>query len=268
MNAPISPQENIEQTSESLMPDAMKVKTLQSVLSELLVLNIQFEEIVAKCAKKEPPYQSEQIDQLADALAKAQAEYNAATYNRENPYFKSSYADLDSIIMASRPALTKHGIAFIQQQQITEDGATMLHTRVMHKSGQWIESRSRIVPPKNDAQTYGSTLSYHKRYAAQALLGVTISEDRADDDAEVAMVEAKQIVAKGPSNKYDPRNQSMEPIVKEQLEELERELALMPDLAEEVMDKMRIQSLADMPKSQYVAAITRIREIKKTRFGK
>ncbi len=82
------------------------------------------------------------------------------------------------------------------------------------------------------------------------------------------MVDAREIIAKGPSNKYNPKEQSYETITKEQLEELELELQGYPDIAEEVLSKMRLQSLADLPKSKFQVSVQRIREIKQIREGK
>jgi hypothetical protein len=225
---------------------------------------VQSEEI--KCQCNQDKYQSDQINELAAAMAKAQGEYSRITHNRDNPYFKSRFADLDAIMEAVRPALTKNGIFFTQQTRLC-DGAIILHTQLIHSSGQWIESRSRIIPPKNDPQSYGSTKSYLKRYAATALLGITVSNDPIDDDGEVAMIPARENLIKGPSNKYNPKEESFDTITKEQLEELEYELMECPDLAEEIMDKMRIQSLADLPKSKYSISVRRIREIKSARNG-
>ena len=64
------------------------------------------------------------------------------------------------------------------------------------------------------------------------------------------------------------KKESFEAITREQIEELEYELAEYPDLAESILDGLRIQSLADMPKSQYGVSIRRIREIKQLRNGK
>ena len=83
------------------------------------------------------------------------------------------------------------------------------------------------------------------------------------------MISNREVIAKGTSlnTKYNPREQSYEPITKEQLEELEYELASWEDIAELVLDGLHIQSLSDMPKSKYLASITRIREIKRAREG-
>lgn len=238
---------------------------LQFAASLKELVSAQAIEIASKNQKD--AYESAEVKEISAAFAKAQGEFPVIGMNRENPYFKSNYTDLDLIVRSIRPALSKNGLSFTQQIQMTEDGATMLHTRLRHSSGQWIESRNRVIPAKNDQQTYGSALTYQKRYALMALLGLTTSQDIADDDAEVAMVSARNIIAKGPSTHYNPKEQSFEPVTKEQLEELEYELSEVPDLAEEIMDKMKIQSLADLPKSKYQVSLQRIREIKEARRG-
>ena len=214
-------------------------------------------------------YSSKDVKELYTALSKAQGEYREVGYNRQNPYFKAEYADLDNIMRAVRVPLAKNGLSFIQQLRNNSDGITMLHSILGHSSGQWIESRTRIIPIKNDPQTFGSTLTYQKRYAAMSLLGVTISHDLGDDDAEVAMVEARDMMAKGTSinTKYHPKEQSYDSITKEQLEELEYELAEYPDIAEQVLEGLKIQTIADMPKAKFMVSINRIRSIKNTRNG-
>jgi hypothetical protein len=135
----------------------------------------------------EDPYNSEHINEIALALSKAQGEYLPVAQSRQNPFFKSQYADLDAYITAARPALTKHGLAFYQFTKLSPNGPTVLHTRLIHASGQWIESRSRIIPIKNDMQAYGSALSYQRRYSAMTLLGITSNNDPLDDDGEATI---------------------------------------------------------------------------------
>jgi len=214
------------------------------------------------------PHRSEAIDLLATALAKAQSEMMVAKKGRENPYFKSNYADLEEIVSASRPCLSKNGLS-VTQNIITDDsGATMLHTVLMHSSGQWTESTMRVVPPKNDIQTISSYITYLKRINYAALMGVVASDE--DDDAEVAIATTRQTFAKGAAlnHKYDPRTESAEVITKEQLEELEYELAEYSDIGQMLLDGLKIQSIADMPKSKYGVSIRRVREIKQLRSGK
>lgn len=240
-------------------------------MTESQSLNVILEKLaeIEKRYLEKPAYQSQDLKELAAAWAKAQAEYRPVEFNRENPYFKSSYADLDAILKAVRPALTKNGLSFTQQLRITDEGATVLHSILLHSSGQWMECRMRIVPPKNDAQAFGSTLSYAKRQCAMALLGVTPTSDKDDDDAEVAMIDSRDIMAKGTAlnTKYDPRDVVQDTITKEQLDEMELELAEYPDIGMQVLEGLKLQSLADMPKSKYSLSMKRIREIKNMRNG-
>ena len=214
-----------------------------------------------------PKHRSETIDLLATSLAKAQSEMPVAKKDSENPYFKSNYADLAEIVSVSRPCLSKNGLS-VTQNVITDDsGATMLHTILMHSSGQWTESTMRVVPPKNDIQTISSYITYLKRIAYAALIGVVAQNE--DDDAEVAVATSRQTFAKGAAlnHKYDPRTESSEVITKEQLEELEYELSEYSDVAQMLLDGLKIQSIADMPKSKYGVSIRRVREIKQLRNG-
>ena len=219
----------------------------------------------AKLKPYEDDSRSTELNELFAALAKAQGEMKPANKAKENPYFKSRYADLEEVVNSSRDALTKNGLSVLQQVKINDEGASVLHTILGHSSGQFIESRMRILPPKNDVQSYGSYITFLRRYAYSALIGVVTGE--CDDDGEVAMIDARQMIAKGPSNKYNPKEQSFEVITKEQLEELELELQDCPDIAEQILDGMRIQSLADLPKSKYHVSVTRVREIKNARNG-
>jgi hypothetical protein len=230
-------------------------------------LEVLYEKLEALQQPKQDEYESKETKDINNALSKAQSEYPVIGHNKDNPYFKSRYTDLDTILRAVRPPLTKYGLSVTQQIRINDEGATVLHTRLRHSTGQWIECQSRIIPLKNDPQAFGSMLTYYKRYSLMSLLAITVSNDESDDDAEKAMGSARQDLIKGPSNKYNPKDQSHDVITKEQLDELEYELTEYPDLAEEIMDKMHIQSLADLPKSKYHVSIVRIREIKQLRNG-
>jgi len=214
------------------------------------------------------PSRSNDVKDLFGALAKAQSEMNLASLSSENPYFKSKYADLGEFIKATRPALTKNGLAVIQQILPNDDGQNILHTILTHSTGQWIESKMRIIPPKTDIQTLGSYITYLRRYSYAALVGVVAADE--DDDGERAVATQREVYAKGTAlnTKYNPRNNSPETITKEQLEELEYELGDYNDIAEMVLDGLKIQNLADMPKDKFLPSVKRIREIKNAREGK
>lgn len=125
--------------------------------------------------------QSESLDALSKALAAAQGEMKNAVLNRVNPHFKNRYADLAAIRDAVVPALSKHGVAVTQFTDF-RDGNSVLVTRLMHESGQWIEGAYPLTPQTNP-QAMGSQLTYARRYTLSAIAGISADED---DDAEIA----------------------------------------------------------------------------------
>ena len=125
--------------------------------------------------------QSSSIAALAAALAKAQAEMSGAAKDSANPYFKSKYADLESVWSACRKPLTDNGLSVIQTSQPTKHGL-MLVTTLAHLSGEWIRGYMPILAKDATAQSQGSGITYARRYALAAIVGVY----QTDDDAEAA----------------------------------------------------------------------------------
>lgn len=240
---------------------------LLRILDEIKSLSAKIDAIEAKKSVVLEPHRSKELNEIFSAMAKAQAEMKIAGLDNENPYFKSRYADLATLVRASRPSLTKFGLSIIQQVLPNEDGQMILHTILGHSSGQFIETRMRILPVKNDIQSFGSYITYLRRYSYAAIIGCVASGD--DDDGEAAMVASRDVMAKGTAinAKYHPKEESQETITKEQMEEAEYELGEYPDILDQVLEGLRIQSLADMPKSKYQVSMKRIREIKNARNG-
>lgn len=240
---------------------------LLKLLDQLNKISAKLDQISTEQAVKSLPNRSVETKDLFAALAKAQGEMTMAGLSNENPYFKSRYADLAEIVKASRPALTKNGLAVIQQILPNEDGQNILHTILTHSTGQWIESRMRILPSKPDVQSLASYITYLRRYSYSAICGVVVSNE--DDDGERAVATEREVLAKGTAinTKYNPKEESYETVTIEQLEELNYELQEYPDIAEQVLEGLKIQNLADMPKSKYSVSIRRIREIKNARNG-
>lgn len=128
--------------------------------------------------------QSSTIGKLAFALAKAQGEMTAAKKDSANPFFKSKYADLNEVWSTIRTPLAANQLAVIQATRI-DGNEVRLETTLAHSSGEWICSAYPVAPQKRDPQGYGSALTYARRYALSALVGV-VSE--IDDDGESAMI--------------------------------------------------------------------------------
>ena len=126
---------------------------------------------------------SELINELAAALCKAQAEMGGAVKDSSNPFFKSSYADLTSVIKAIKQPFSDNGLSYTQFPVTFEDRIGVV-TRLMHNSGQWLEMDYTLPTVKKDPQASGSAITYARRYALQSIAGIPT----ADDDAESAML--------------------------------------------------------------------------------
>jgi hypothetical protein len=122
------------------------------------------------------------MKEISQAFNQFQAQLRPVNKDSENPFFKSSYADLSSILQSVVPILTANGLAVTQPMRV-EAGTTILITRIMHKSGESFESEM-ILPSVLDPQKFGSLITYYKRYQLQAILGVSTKDE--DDDANFA----------------------------------------------------------------------------------
>lgn len=180
---------------------------------------------------------------LYKALSKAQHEIVGAKKDSANPFFKSKYADLASCWDACREALTKNGLSVIQLPQRSGEKLVTLQTILAHESGESISS-TFSMPMKDDSpQSYGSTLTYARRYALAAIVGIA----QVDDDAESGMYRepppAKMISTK--------------------------QIKLLQDLLEETDSDLngflkvcKVDSLADMPTHKFAAALKRLQDKK------
>lgn len=121
---------------------------------------------------------SEEINEIAGAMALAQAAIKNPTKAKLNPHFKAKYADLSAGLDCMRSALSAQGIAIFQATEIVQDSVVLL-TRLVHKSGQWVGCCfpvSKFAPP----QQMGSALTYARRQSLFALVGIAGEDD--DDD--------------------------------------------------------------------------------------
>lgn len=129
---------------------------------------------------------SEQITELAAALAKAQGEIENASKNAANPHFKSKYADLAEVISVIREPMAKHGLSVIQSPSFDGEMVTVT-TMVLHTSGQWLKGTLSMPVARKDAQGIGSAITYSRRYS----LAATFRVSQEDDDGNAAVEGAK-----------------------------------------------------------------------------
>jgi len=126
--------------------------------------------------------QSESIAKLATALSIVQGKLTHAKKDSANPFFKSKYADLESVWDACRDLLAANGLSVMQFPGEFIDGTMSMTTILAHSSGEWIGQQMSLPVSKPDAQGSGSALTYMRRYALAAVVGVV----QADDDANAA----------------------------------------------------------------------------------
>jgi len=165
------------------------------------------------------------MKELFSAYAKAFPEIEGALKDSINPHFKSKYADLTSTMMAVKPALAKYGLSFVQISHIVEGGACA-ETLIMHTSGESLSCGKFYAPAtKQDAQGYGSAMTYARRYSFSAAFGVCPE----DDDGNAASAA--------------PANQNLQKITASQVEELRAVIDASKYDVREVCERKKVNSL-------------------------
>lgn len=192
---------------------------------------------------------SQAVNHLALALSKAQGEMKSAPKNKTNPHLKSKYADLASVIDTARPALTGNGLSFVQIVEC--DGPKIIcYTELLHTSGQWIRGKLVLHAAQTAIQQIGAGITYAKRYALSAMLGIASDEE---DDGEAEQAKAKE--SKPVSGKYkqisvsDPVPVDDEPVtLKEHKEFVEKAKEIIPGkvVDEKTLDQPASDDLKNM----------------------
>lgn len=183
-------------------------------------------------------YMSDGIDQLATALAKAQSEFTTAKKNKMNPHFKSQYADFESIVEASRPALTKNGLSVVQIVYCDTTNGHYLVTILLHSSGQWIKSKAVHNPATTNPQALMSYNTYLKRMCYSAIVGVTTGD--CDDDGEAS------------SNNY----QTKQKIDKSRIDEI---MSLSEPIQQRILAYNNVSSVDELTIEQYDKVISMLK---------
>lgn len=155
---------------------------------------------------------SDQINELSAAMAKAQGKFpeivkdkKVEVKNKEGKYLYSYfYAELSTIVSAVRPALAESGLSIAQG--MSGDGNYCV-TRILHSSGQWIETQYPFVAKESDMQALGGGFTFARRYAISALLGIATETD--DDASKVAGKNAE--ISGGPNSPAQKPNPPAQP---------------------------------------------------------
>ena len=146
---------------------------------------------------------SEQINELATALSQCQGQLGGAEKGADNPFFNSKYADITAVLKAIKEPLANNGLSFVQTPIHNENEAGVT-TRLMHSSGQWMESTLWLPVGKPDAQGVGAAITYARRYALQSILGVPAADDDGNaiseptisaEEVQQGYLKARQVIA-------------------------------------------------------------------------
>lgn len=182
--------------------------------------------------------QSESIAALAKALVAVQGSVEGAVKGKVNPAFKSKYADLSSVWEACREPLVANGLSVVQFPGEMVDNRMTLTTQLNHESGEWMRCTLSIPLTKADAQGYGSAVTYARRYALAAVVGVCPE----DDDGNAAA-------------KFAPSPMNADRITEKQEGEL---VALAEEVGADLpkfAQYLKVRTIADLPADRYQEAV-------------
>lgn len=205
---------------------------------------------------------SEQLNEVATALADFQAivpvmpkDCEVDFRDRNSRRVNYKYTNLDTILTVIRPLLGKHGLSVIQAQEVVS-GRSYVSTMLLHKSGQFIRSRLLIVETPKDMKALGTVLTYAKRYALSALLGIASDEDLDNatnqDGAAIAVKVSEQDI----------------PLVnKNELAQLRAALADNVDIHRGLLEHFEINCLEDLPQCYFHNALQGIEQQKSAKLA-
>lgn len=160
---------------------------------------------------------SAEIGKLAEALAMAQGSMENAAKSSANPFFKSKYADLAEVWNTIREPLSKNGLSVVQAPVGIDGRSVKIMTMLLHKSGQYVRTVTTIPCAKSDAQGIGSALTYGRRYALSALVGIA----QEDDDGNAAVANNSTATPRRQARRAPPAKKAASP---EQVEAMKKAL--------------------------------------------
>lgn len=204
---------------------------------------------------------SESIKELAAALAKFQGEIKNPANTATNPFFKSKYAPLNDVLNTVRPILSKNGLSVVQAP--SGDGQNIIvSTTLIHESGEWIEFPELVLKAdKPTAQGAGSAITYARRYAISAILGIS-SEDDDGNNAEIKDSSINKNEDKNTStNKTTKKNLSDKQIAR--LYAIASSASIDADTVKDQVKRKYNKEISDLTKEEYDAVCTGYENLKK-----
>ena len=172
--------------------------------------------------------------ELIKALHSAQGLLTGPKANKKNPHFRSDYADLTAVLNVIDLPFQENGLSITQLFDFHESGQNILITRLMHVSGEYLESKM-LFPVLNDPQKMGSHISYFRRYAILAIAGIPGK----DDDANIA---AKQVKVE----EFIKEKEANEPVSATNLQLLKSHDNFCAEFEADVLSKLKIKDLSEL----------------------
>ena len=243
------------------------------LVSELQALNVvdvftYFNKVVDERVKNSMPlvpedrYQSDDLSLLVIALSEAKLHIKPIVNDKQNIHADKNYSSLAALYEEINDPLARASLTILQPTRYTQSGELMLHTKLYHSSGQWIESRLRLVPTKDDYQGFGSATDFSCRTQIITLLNLAVIDDEFDDDAEYAQSDFRNAKIMGLTDNFKTSKHQPEPIHPKELAILENELQGYPEIAKNILKTMKLQSLADFPSKDFETGLKKIRTFK------
>ena len=201
--------------------------------------------------------QTESIGKLTEALVKAQAVMETASKDADNPFFKSKYTTLAGCWDVARKPLSDNGLAVIQTTTFEEGNSVIVETTLSHVSGEWVRGSLKTPLAKLDPQAVGSAITYARRYALSAMIGIVSEED---DDGESAMgrtptpqakpAQAQRAQAKSPAKEETPKDKLIKQAYAIMLNQLKMSKDDMPNYIKGVTGKEALKNWHDLTEDE------------------
>ncbi|WP_436888835.1 ERF family protein [Mammaliicoccus sciuri] len=202
---------------------------------------------------------SESIVEISKAMAKFQSEVKQPFKDKSNPFFKSKYVPLESVVESITSIAPKHGISFVQWASNDDTGRVGVSTMIMHTSGEYIEFDPVYMDAdKNTAQGAGALISYLKRYSLSAVFGITSDQD---DDGNHAS---------GNTNKPKQQPKARPEQIKDLKDKIKQAVEIGGDDATEqkVMQWLKIRDYDTVTEAQINPMIKRLNDLISSKRGR
>lgn len=172
--------------------------------------------------------------EIAKALHQAQGLMGGVKKDAKNAFYKNNYSTLASVFEAIMPALQACDIAVTQVMEVTEGGHMLLVTKLLHISGESIESKM-VLPSIADPQKVGGAITYFKRYSLMAIAGVPSIDDDGQEASKAVKVE-----------EFMREKTANDPISATDLQKLRSHSNFCPELEAEILQKLKLESLSEI----------------------